>query len=96
MSDIKRVKPLALALGTALVGTAAMIGTAQAAVDDNPFVATALSAGYNLGDDAEGSCGEGKCGEDGAEKGGEGSCGEGSCGEDKGGEGACGEGKCGA
>ncbi|MEM8982918.1 MAG: low-complexity protein [Pseudomonadota bacterium] len=91
MSESK-IKPVTLALGTALVSTAALIGTAQA--DANPFVVNALDAGHYIGDEAEGSCGEGKCGES-SEDGAEGSCGEGSCGED-GAEGSCGEGKCGS
>ncbi len=89
MIERKLRKPAALALGTALIGSAALVGTVHAA-DANPFVATALSAGYSVGEDAEGTCGEGTCSAEGEDKGG-----EGSCGEEKGGEGSCGEGNCG-
>lgn len=102
MSDEKIVKPVALAVGAALVGTFALSGAVNADTVENPFAMSNLSAGYMLGT-TEGSCGgdsgkkegEGSCGE----KEGEGSCGEkegeGACGE-KEGEGACGEGSCGA
>ena len=101
----QKVKPLAIAVGTALAGSLAAASVANA--DSNPFQMNSLSSGYQLGDSGEGSCGEGKCGGDkggegscGGDKGGEGSCGgdkggEGSCGGDKGEEGKCGEGKCG-
>jgi uncharacterized low-complexity protein len=101
-SYIKR-KPVALAIGAALVGTLAVAGTASAGA----FTVTDLAQGYSqfMG---EGSCGgdkgkEGKCGAEKkeGEKGAEGKCGEGKCGgaakgsEGKGKEGKCGEGKCG-
>ncbi|MDH3577463.1 MAG: hypothetical protein OEO71_06540 [Gammaproteobacteria bacterium] len=109
MSEKKIVKPVALAVGTALVGTFALSGAVNADSVESPFAMSALSAGYMLGategtcggdkgekKEGEGSCGEGSCG---ADKEGEGSCGEkegeGSCGE-KEGEGSCGEGSCGA
>ncbi|HET9679252.1 MAG TPA: hypothetical protein VFP95_01680 [Gammaproteobacteria bacterium] len=93
MSKKQSLKPLAIAVGAALAGSATM-GLAQA--DTNPFGMSALSSGYEM-PAGEGSCGaakgeEGKCGE---EKGAEGKCGEGKCGEHKGEEGKCGEGKCG-
>jgi uncharacterized low-complexity protein len=90
MSEKIIVKPLALAVGAALVGTFAISGTVNADAIDSPFAMSSLSAGYMLGE-GEGSCG----GDKGEEKEGEGSCGEGSCGgdkaEDKEGEGSCGE-----
>ncbi len=108
MSEKKVVKPVALAVGAALAGSFALVGTASAE-SENPFAMSSLEAGYMLGAEGgcggdkekggEGSCGEGSCGEDKKEKGGEGSCGEGSCGGEKdgekGGEGSCGEGSCG-
>ena len=111
MSDKQVVKPVAVAVGTALAGSFAISANADDA-GASPFAMTTLASGYLLGAQ-EGSCGEGKCGGDkegegscGGDKGGEGSCGgdkggEGSCGGDKGGEGSCGgdkeeaEGKCG-
>ena len=90
MSEKKIVKPLALAVGAALVGTFGISGTVNADSIDSPFAMSSLSVGYMLGE-GEGSCG----GDKGEEKEGEGSCGEGSCGGDKGeekeGEGSCGE-----
>ena len=97
MND-KSVKPVAVAVGTALATSLASVSDANA--DSSPFSMTALSSGY-MADVAfgghgakgeEGKCGEGKCG---GEKGEEGKCGEGKCGGDKGEEGKCGEGKCG-
>ncbi len=88
MSEKKVVKPVALAVGAALVGTFAISGAVNADSIESPFTMSTMSAGYMLGT-GEGSCGEGSCGED---KKGEGSCGEGSCGGDKEGEGSCGEG----
>jgi uncharacterized low-complexity protein len=103
MSDQMKMKPLAFAVGAALAGSLAAVSTANA--DASPFGMSSLSAGYQLGDTAEGACGEGKCGGDKGDKGEEGSCGgdkgeEGSCGGDKGEEGSCGgdkgeEGSCG-
>ncbi len=95
---MKSIKPLTL--GSAIVLTASMAGTAIAA--ENPFAAEELRSGYEIAGDHEGKCGEGKCGEGkcGEEKKAEGKCGEGKCGEGKCGgekkaEGKCGEGKCG-
>jgi uncharacterized low-complexity protein len=103
MSEKKVVKPVALAVGAALVGSFAIGGAVNADTVESPFSMSTLSAGYMLGT-GEGSCGEGSCGEKEGEKKGEGSCGEGSCGEKEGegacgekeGEGSCGEGSCGA
>ncbi len=101
------VAPIAAAVGTAFIGSAAI-----AADQDALFGAIDLDQGYMVAGeghdkDAEGSCGEGSCGGDDAEgscgedgEGScgegdhdeEGSCGEGSCGEE---EGSCGEGSCG-
>lgn len=73
---------------------AAALTPAFAAADGNPFGASKLTAGYQLGELAnfdkheEGKCGEGKCG--GKPEG------EGKCGAKPEGEGKCGEGKCGA
>jgi hypothetical protein len=102
MSDKQVVKPVAVAVGTALAGSFAISANADDA-GASPFAMTTLASGYLLGAQ-EGSCGEGKCGGD-KEAGGEGSCGgdkegEGSCGGDKEGEGSCGgdkegEGSCG-
>ncbi|MEM7097001.1 MAG: hypothetical protein AAF541_01990 [Pseudomonadota bacterium] len=99
-SKFSKMKPIAAAVGTALV--ASLGASSVAAEDENLFVAQDLDRGYDLLAQGEGKCGEGKCGEgscgedkDGEGKCGEGKCGEGSCGEDKDGEGKCGEGKCG-
>lgn len=105
MSDKKVLKPVALAVGAALVSSFALSGIAAADTTDSPFEMSSLSVGYMLGA-GEGSCGgdkegkgdEGSCGGD---KKGEGSCGgdkdgmgdkegEGSCGGDKDSEGSCG------
>lgn len=98
-------KPLVAALGAAfLASSIAPMASAEA----NPFSATALSSGYDLGNfnshgdgkhseggkAKEGKCGEGKCGEAKAGKAKEGKCGEGKCGEAKGAK-ASKEGKCG-
>jgi uncharacterized low-complexity protein len=111
MIEKKNMKPLSIALGTAVTATLATVPAAQAA--DNPFGMSQLSEGYMVAGEGkcggmkgkEGKCGEGKCGGDKAKK--EGKCGEGKCGGDKaksegkcGGdkakkEGKCGEGKCG-
>jgi uncharacterized low-complexity protein len=103
MIENKNVKPMAVALGSAVTATLATVSTAQA--DANPFGMTQLSEGYMVADSHEGKCGgmkekEGKCGEGkcGAkDKKMEGKCGEGKCGgaKDKKMEGKCGEGKCG-
>ncbi len=83
MSDKTALKPVAMAVGTALATSVAAVAVAA---DQNPFTMTTLSAGYMLDGHGEGGCGEGKCGEaKGDDKGDEGSCGEG-----KGEEGSCG------
>ena len=93
MSNRVLRKPVALAIGAALMTSLGAAGVAQA----SPYAVSALGAGYMLvGEEEkgkEGKCGEGKCG---ADKKAEGKCGEGKCGADKKGEGKCGEGKCGA
>lgn len=54
----KIVKPLALAIGTGLVGSLSLAQVAQA----NPsFHMNSLVAGYSLAVAGEGKCGEGKC-----------------------------------
>ncbi len=89
-------KPLAAALGTAFLSSAAF--TAMAAEAPNPFVANDLPSEYELvgqmgrKDEKEGNCGEGNCGEGNC---GEGNCGEGKCGGEGKNEGSCGEGRCG-
>ncbi len=103
MADKKVVKPVAIAVGTALVGSFAVTANAEIDAGASPFAITTLASGYLLGAQ-EGSCGEGKCGGDKeaeADKAAEGSCGgdreaeadkaaEGSCGGDKAAEGSCG------
>ena len=92
----EKMKPVAVAVGTAFVASLAAASFAQA--DANPFTAQDLASGYDLlADGHEGKCGEGKCGDEGKD-GDEGKCGEGKCGEDgkDDSEGKCGEGKCGA
>jgi uncharacterized low-complexity protein len=106
MSDKQVVKPVAVAVGTALAGSFAISANADTDAGASPFAMTTLASGYLLGAQ-EGSCGgdkeaEGSCGGD---KEAEGSCGgdkeaEGSCGGDKEAEGSCGgdkeaEGSCG-
>ncbi|HEX7034284.1 MAG TPA: hypothetical protein VF210_00835 [Pseudomonadales bacterium] len=88
----KKMKPVTAAVGTAFIASIASVSFAD--VQDNPFGADELDAGYDLlaNADGEGKCGEGKCGEG---KDGEGKCGEDKGGDDKDGEGKCGEGKCG-
>ena len=85
MSKKSTIKPLAAAIGTAVVASLASVSYVQA--DQNPFGMSNLSSGYMVADHGEEKCGEGKCGA--------GKKGEGKCGEDKKGEGKCGEGKCG-
>jgi uncharacterized low-complexity protein len=98
------IKPVAAAVGFALVGSLAVANLASAA--DNPFGASQLNQGYLQVAEAEKAKGEGKCGgatmTPEAKKAAEGKCGEGKCGaagkaaaEKKAGEGKCGEGKCG-
>ncbi len=92
MSKKNSMKPIAAAIGTAVVASLAAMPVAQA--DASPFGMTDLGSGYQVA--MEGKCGEGKCGGSKA-KAGEGKCGEGKCGgsKAKAGEGKCGEGKCG-
>ncbi|MBM4204241.1 MAG: low-complexity protein [Gammaproteobacteria bacterium] len=80
----RKVKPIAVLIGTTFVASLTAAGAASA---DELFVTAELDQGYDLlaQADAEGKCGEGKCGE--------GKCGEGEGdaeGEDKDGEGKCG------
>ena len=110
MSKKDTLKPVAAAIGAALVGTLSA-GVVSAA--ENPFGLQQLDSGYMqlAASDMEGKCGgeksaEGKCG---GEKSAEGKCGgeksaEGKCGGEKSAEGSadtkategkCGEGKCG-
>ena len=86
MSKKNSMKPLAAAIGTAVIATLAAMPIAQA--DASPFGMTDLGSGYQVV--AEGKCGEGKCGGDKKAK-------EAKCGGDKKAakEGKCGEGKCG-
>lgn len=78
MSKKFTMKPIATAIGTAVVASLASISSVSA--DQNPFGASELSGGYMVAEHGEGKCGEGKCGE---KKQGEGKCGEGKCGEGK-------------
>jgi uncharacterized low-complexity protein len=104
------IKPVAAAIGFALVGSLSAANLANAS--DNPFGASQLSQGYLQLAEADKAKGEGKCGgatmSPEAKKGAEGKCGEGKCGaagkaaaEKKAAEGKCGgdkkpaEGKCG-
>jgi uncharacterized low-complexity protein len=59
MIEKKNMKPLTVALGTAVTATLASIPAAQAG--DNPFGMSKLSEGYMVAAE-EGKCGEGKCG----------------------------------
>ena len=102
MTRKSNLKPVAAAVGAALVGSLSAVNLASAA--DNPFGASPLQGGYmqlasshegekeQAGEGKEmkeGKCGEGKCGGDMKMK-------EGESGEDKAmKEGKCGEGKCG-
>jgi uncharacterized low-complexity protein len=97
-------KPLAAAVGAAIVTTLAAMPAANA--EENPFGMTSLTSGYMVAE-KEGKCGEAKCGEGkgASAKKSEGKCGESKaheskCGESKAHEGKCGEskaheGKCG-
>lgn len=82
-------KPLALALGAAVVSTMGAAGIANAEEGEDIFAMEELMSGQLLaGGHLEGGCGEDRdTGEDDGDGDGEGSCGEG--------EGSCGEGKCG-
>jgi uncharacterized low-complexity protein len=95
------IKPVAAAVGFALVGSLAVANLANAA--DNPFAASQLSQGYLQVAEAaadkaksEGKCGGEKMSTE-AKKAAEGKCGEGKCGaagkaaaEKKAAEGKCG------
>ena len=75
MSNKTGMKPLAVALSAAFIGSVA--GTTVANAADNPFGMSQLSSGYMVAESHEGKCGEGKCG---GMKGKQGKCGEGKCG----------------
>jgi len=61
MSTNNSMKPLAAAIGTAVIATLAAMPIAQA--DASPFGMTDLGSGYQVAQTAmEGKCGEGKCG----------------------------------
>ena len=84
-------KPLALALGAAVVSTMGVAGIANAEEGEGLFAMEELMNGQlTAGGHEEGGCGEDK--DEGKDKDGEGSCGE----DKKDGEGSCGEGKCGS
>ena len=73
-------KPLALALGAAVVSTMGVAGIANAEEGEDIFAMEELMQGQlTAGGHEEGGCGEDKDGD----KDGEGSCGEGKCGEGK-------------
>ncbi len=93
MSEEKKLKPIASALGATFAVSLLASPMSQAA--DNPFTMTDHGKGYMVAaeHEHEGSCGEGKCGDD---KKAEGKCGEGKCGDKEEAEGKCGEGKCGS
>jgi len=63
---MKKTTQLALAVGSAIATSAALVPVAHAA--DSPFGLTALSAGYQLAEadmkQKDGKCGEAKCGAD--------------------------------
>jgi uncharacterized low-complexity protein len=77
------IKPVATAVGFALVGSLSVANLANAA--DNPFGASQLSQGYLQLAEADKASGEGKCGGE-----------KMSAEQKKEAEGKCGEGKCGA
>jgi uncharacterized low-complexity protein len=85
------MKPLAAAVGTAVIASLAAVPVAQA--DASPFGMTDLGSGYQVA--AEGKCGGTKV----QPKAEEGKCGEAKCGgtkpQPKAEEGKCGEAKCG-
>jgi len=70
------IKPLAAAIGTAVLTSLAAMPVAQA--DASPFGMTDLGSGYQVAQ--EGKCGEGKCGGAAKKPAAEGKCGEGKCG----------------
>ena len=89
----KKPSPLALTIGAAVVGSAALTSTASAG--ENPFALRDLGSGYlQLASNEAGA--EGRCGA--SPKGKEGACAGAKTGAaaDKAMEGKCGEGKCGA
>jgi len=89
----KKLTPLALTIGAAVVGSTALTGTASAG--ENPFALRDLGGGYfQLASNEAGA--EGRCGA--SPKGKEGACAGAKAGAaaDKAMEGKCGEGKCGA
>jgi uncharacterized low-complexity protein len=102
----KSRKPLALSIGAAVVGSAALTGVANA---ENPFELRDLPSGYlQLASNGDGKAAT-PAPAPAADKSMEGRCGEGKCGAgmrsgaeatpaaaDKAMEGKCGEGKCGA
>lgn len=97
----KLSSPLALAIGTAVIGSLSLGQVSHAA---NAFTMNQMNSGYMMDDKAADKTKEGKCGAD--KKAHEGKCGEEmkkckemKCGADKEKckkEGKCGEGKCGA
>jgi uncharacterized low-complexity protein len=109
MIEKKNMKPLTVALGTAVTATLASIPAVQAV--ENPFSMSKLSGGYMVAaedsgngmKEMEGKCGEGKCGSNAKKaKSAEGKCGTKT--KEKAKEGKCGaksapakteEGKCG-
>lgn len=100
-------KPLALSIGAAVVGSAALTGVASG---ENPFELRDLPAGYlQIASNQAGQPGQAAGTAPASDKAMEGRCGEGKCGAsmrsgaettpaaaDKAMEGRCGEGKCGA
>ena len=84
MAKKQILKPIGVAITTAMLSTASFAGVADGA--NTLFQLNPMS---ESGSDHEGSCGEGSCGESSSE----GKCGEGRCGGS--GEGSCGEGSCG-
>jgi len=93
MSIKRNMKPLTMAVSTAIFGSMVAMSSAQA--ESNPFGMTDLSSGYQVAMGKKDEASEGKCGGDMKGK-------EGKCGDDmKGKEGKCGgdmkgkEGKCG-
>ena len=85
MAGMKKLNPIATAIGITMVTGLAALPLAGAA--ENPFSVTDLGSGYKVAEKGkEGKCGEGKCGGNKAEEGKkakEGKCGEGKCGGNK-------------
>jgi uncharacterized low-complexity protein len=94
MSNRVNRKPVAVAIGAALISTIAVAGVAQASA----YAVSALGTGYMLaaGEPQATAATPATPATPPDEKAKEGKCGEGKCGADKKGEGKCGEGKCGA